>query len=90
TPTHSSKSSLSLAPGVCVPPARRAARPAGAPAPPPAAEPFDPLAGGFPVPPKPGQHLAPVPRRRPRRERELIVSGGTNTDSDREEGAENA
>ncbi|MEU7601543.1 NADH-quinone oxidoreductase subunit H, partial [Streptomyces sp. NPDC041003] len=49
------------------------------------AVPFDPLAGGFPVPPKPGQHLAPVPRRRPRSERELIVSGGTNTDSDREE-----
>lgn len=55
-----------------------------------AAEPFDPLAGGFPVPPKPGQHLAPVPRRRPRSERELIVSGAANTDSDREEGAENA
>ncbi|MET9886408.1 NADH-quinone oxidoreductase subunit NuoH [Streptomyces sp. NPDC006430] len=54
-----------------------------------AARPFDPLAGGFPVPPKPGQHLAPVPRRRPRTERELIVSGGANTDSDREEGAEN-
>ncbi|MFJ3882847.1 NADH-quinone oxidoreductase subunit NuoH [Streptomyces sp. NPDC090077] len=53
-----------------------------------AAEPFDPMAGGFPVPPKPGQHLAPVPRRRPRGERELIVSGGTNTDSDREEGAD--
>lgn len=52
------------------------------------AEPFDPLAGGFPVPPKPGQHLAPVPRRRPRSERELIVSGGANPDSDREEGAE--
>ncbi|MFE2325019.1 NADH-quinone oxidoreductase subunit NuoH [Streptomyces sp. NPDC059385] len=51
--------------------------------------PFDPLAGGFPVPPKPGQHLAPVPRRRSRSERELIVSGGTNTESDREEGAEN-
>ncbi|MFC9583899.1 NADH-quinone oxidoreductase subunit NuoH [Streptomyces yangpuensis] len=51
--------------------------------------PFDPLAGGFPVPPKPGQHLAPVPRRRPRSERELIVSGGANTESDREEGAEN-
>ncbi|WP_412077126.1 NADH-quinone oxidoreductase subunit NuoH [Streptomyces xanthophaeus] len=53
------------------------------------AEAFDPMAGGFPVPPKPGQHLAPVPRRRPRSERELIVSGGANTDSDREEGAEN-
>ncbi|UQX02439.1 NADH-quinone oxidoreductase subunit NuoH [Streptomyces sp. RerS4] len=51
-----------------------------------AAEPFDPMAGGFPVPPKPGQHLAPVPRRRPRGERELIASGGTNNDSDREEG----
>ncbi|MEW1639385.1 NADH-quinone oxidoreductase subunit NuoH [Streptomyces sp. NPDC093801] len=51
-----------------------------------AAEPFDPMAGGFPVPPKPGQHLAPVPRRRPRGERELIASGGTHTDSDREEG----
>ncbi|MEU5148266.1 NADH-quinone oxidoreductase subunit NuoH [Streptomyces yangpuensis] len=47
--------------------------------------PFDPLAGGFPVPPKPGQHLAPVPRRRSRSERELIASGGANTDSDREE-----
>ncbi|GLX18681.1 MULTISPECIES: NADH-quinone oxidoreductase subunit NuoH [Streptomyces] len=55
-----------------------------------AAEPFDPMAGGFPVPPKPGQHLAPVPRRRPRGERELIVSGGANTDSDREEGADHA
>nr|WSX50376.1 NADH-quinone oxidoreductase subunit NuoH [Streptomyces sp. NBC_00974] len=54
-----------------------------------AAEPFDPLAGGFPVPPKPGQHLAPVPRRRPRSERELMVSGAPTTDSDREEGAEN-
>ncbi|MER5733012.1 NADH-quinone oxidoreductase subunit NuoH [Streptomyces sp. NPDC002138] len=52
------------------------------------AAPFDPLAGGFPVPPKPGQSLAPVPRRRPRSERELIVSGGPNSDSDREEGAE--
>lgn len=54
-----------------------------------AAESFDPLAGGFPVPPKPGQQLAPVPRRRPRSARELIASGGANTDSDREEGAEN-
>ena len=49
---------------------------------------FDPMAGGFPVPPQPGQPLPPVPRRRPRSERELIVSGGPNTDSDREEGAE--
>ncbi|AOR32711.1 NADH-quinone oxidoreductase subunit H [Streptomyces fodineus] len=43
---------------------------------------FDPMAGGFPVPPLPGQELPPVPRRRPRRERELIVSGGTDTVSD--------
>jgi NADH-quinone oxidoreductase subunit H len=49
---------------------------------PPAA--FDPMAGGFPVPPLPGQTLPPVPRRRPRQERELIVSGGADTDSDRE------
>ncbi|MFJ1745801.1 NADH-quinone oxidoreductase subunit NuoH [Streptomyces sp. NPDC088116] len=43
---------------------------------------FDPMAGGFPVPPLPGQTLPPVPRRRSRRERELIVSGGGNTVSD--------
>ncbi|MEU6505292.1 NADH-quinone oxidoreductase subunit NuoH [Streptomyces sp. NPDC046942] len=43
---------------------------------------FDPMAGGFPVPPLPGQELPPVPRRRPRRERELIVSGGSDTVSD--------
>jgi len=50
----------------------------------PAEEPaaFDPMAGGFPVPPLPGQTLPPVPRRRPRRERELIVSGGSDTVSD--------
>jgi NADH-quinone oxidoreductase subunit H len=46
---------------------------------------FDPMAGGFPVPPMPGQELPPVPRRRPRGERELIVSGGLNTDSDGKE-----
>ncbi|AJT66239.3 NADH-quinone oxidoreductase subunit H [Streptomyces lydicus] len=47
---------------------------------------FDPMAGGFPVPPLPGQSLPPVPRRRPRwgpeSERELIVSGGVDTVSD--------
>ncbi|MFF9786130.1 NADH-quinone oxidoreductase subunit NuoH [Streptomyces nigrescens] len=43
---------------------------------------FDPMAGGFPVPPLPGQTVPPVPRRRPRRERELIVSGGADTVSD--------
>ncbi|MET9291546.1 NADH-quinone oxidoreductase subunit NuoH [Streptomyces sp. NPDC003077] len=41
---------------------------------------FDPMAGGFPVPPLPGQTLPPVPRRRSRwAERELIVSGGPDT-----------
>jgi NADH-quinone oxidoreductase subunit H len=50
----------------------------------PPAEPagFDPMAGGFPVPPLPGQELPPVPRRASRRERELIVSGGPDTQSD--------
>jgi NADH-quinone oxidoreductase subunit H len=43
---------------------------------------FDPMAGGFPVPPLPGQQLPPVPRRRSRTERELVVSGGTDTLSD--------
>jgi NADH-quinone oxidoreductase subunit H len=43
---------------------------------------FDAMAGGFPVPPLPGQELPPVPRRRSRRERELIVSGGPDTQSD--------
>ncbi|WP_415951239.1 NADH-quinone oxidoreductase subunit NuoH [Streptomyces sp. KLOTTS4A1] len=46
---------------------------------------FDPMAGGFPVPPKPGQTLPPVPRRRSRQERELVVSGGTDTPSDGKE-----
>ncbi|MCG0286318.1 NADH-quinone oxidoreductase subunit NuoH [Streptomyces sp. PSAA01] len=46
---------------------------------------FDPMAGGFPVPPLPGQTLPPVPRRRPRTERELIVSGGPDTASDGKE-----
>jgi len=43
---------------------------------------FDAMAGGFPVPPLPGQELPPVPRRASRRERELIVSGGSDTGSD--------
>ncbi|MFD4995074.1 NADH-quinone oxidoreductase subunit NuoH [Streptomyces buecherae] len=46
---------------------------------------FDPMAGGFPVPPLPGQTPPPVPRRRPRQERELIVSGGGDTVSDGKE-----
>ncbi len=32
---------------------------------------FDPMAGGFPVPPLPGQTLPPVPRRQPRGQRQL-------------------
>lgn len=46
---------------------------------------FDPMAGGFPVPPLPGQTLPPVPRRRPRGERELIASGPAETASDGKE-----
>ncbi|MEV5568125.1 NADH-quinone oxidoreductase subunit H, partial [Streptomyces sp. NPDC052196] len=45
---------------------------------------FDPMAGGFPVPPLPGQTLPPVPRRRPRHQGQLIVSGGADTQSDAE------
>ncbi|MFI1739268.1 NADH-quinone oxidoreductase subunit NuoH [Streptomyces sioyaensis] len=46
-------------------------------------EAFDPMAGGFPVPPLPGQSLPPVPRRRPRGgDRELIVSGRVDTVGD--------
>lgn len=33
---------------------------------------FDPMAGGYPVPPLPGQTLPPVPRRRSRAERALV------------------
>lgn len=45
-------------------------------------EPFDPMAGGYPVPPLPGQTLPPVPRRRPRRDRALVnAGGGDGTDS---------
>ncbi|WP_372442659.1 NADH-quinone oxidoreductase subunit NuoH [Streptomyces pactum] len=43
------------------------------------APPFDPLAGGFPVPPLPGQTLPPVPRRRPRQERQLVGNGPAET-----------
>ncbi|MFF3895056.1 NADH-quinone oxidoreductase subunit NuoH [Streptomyces sp. NPDC001812] len=43
---------------------------------------FDPMAGGFPVPPLPGQELPPVPRRPSRQERKLVASGGPDTHSD--------
>ncbi|MCZ4122233.1 NADH-quinone oxidoreductase subunit NuoH [Streptomyces sp. H39-S7] len=38
-------------------------------------EPFDPMAGGFPVPPLPGQTLPPVPRRRSRGQGEPQLVG---------------
>ncbi|WP_190131431.1 NADH-quinone oxidoreductase subunit NuoH [Streptomyces mashuensis] len=46
---------------------------------------FDPMAGGHPVPPLPGQTVPPVPRRRPRGEGHLIVSGGVDTVRDEKE-----
>ncbi|MEE1940446.1 NADH-quinone oxidoreductase subunit NuoH [Streptomyces sp. TRM 70361] len=43
---------------------------------------FDPTAGGYPVPPLPGQTLPPVPRRRPRHERETAsVAAGADGES---------
>ncbi|MFE0878532.1 NADH-quinone oxidoreductase subunit NuoH [Streptomyces smyrnaeus] len=51
-------------------------------------EPFDPMAGGYPVPPLPGQTLPPVPRRPSRadrdREREPVgaQAGGSTTATD--------
>ncbi|MEV6104607.1 NADH-quinone oxidoreductase subunit NuoH [Streptomyces sp. NPDC051940] len=39
---------------------------------------FDPMAGGFPVPPLPGQTLPPVPRR-PSRQRELVGGAAPET-----------
>ncbi|MDJ1133748.1 NADH-quinone oxidoreductase subunit NuoH [Streptomyces iconiensis] len=43
--------------------------------------PFDPMAGGYPVPPLPGQKLPPVPRRpsRAAREREPVAAGPPGT-----------
>ncbi|MTE20472.1 NADH-quinone oxidoreductase subunit NuoH [Streptomyces sp. TRM43335] len=47
-----------------------------------AEEPFDPMAGGYPVPPLPGQTLPPAPRRRPRREREPVgVASGADSEA---------
>ncbi|MBU7598330.1 NADH-quinone oxidoreductase subunit NuoH [Streptomyces sp. P38-E01] len=45
------------------------------------AKPFDPMAGGYPVPPLPGQTLPPVPRRRSRADREpvTVAAGGSET-----------
>ncbi|MGI5349506.1 NADH-quinone oxidoreductase subunit NuoH [Streptomyces sp. CA-250714] len=53
---------------------------------PPPEKPFDPMAGGFPVPPLPGQTLPPVPRRPSRadRDREPVgaQAGGPTTATD--------
>lgn len=46
---------------------------------------FDPMAGGFPVPPRPGQTLPPVPRRRPRGERQLVSATDTAETPDKEQ-----
>jgi NADH-quinone oxidoreductase subunit H len=56
----------------------RGAKKAEAEAGPPPA--FDPMAGGFPVPPKPGQTLPPVPRRRPRADRGLVGTAAETTE----------
>lgn len=61
-------------------------------------KPFDPMAGGFPVPPLPGQTLPPVPRRPSRadrdREREPVAAGTASTagsaGSTEERGSEDA
>jgi NADH-quinone oxidoreductase subunit H len=52
-------------------------------------EPFDAFAGGYPVPPLPGQELPPSPRRLRRQQAESQVAtsaraGGTPTDTDQE------
>ena len=42
---------------------------------------FDPMAGGYPLPPMPGQTLPPVPRRRPRGERQLVGTAESSSES---------
>ncbi|MGW0658062.1 NADH-quinone oxidoreductase subunit NuoH [Streptodolium elevatio] len=46
-----------------------------------AKEPFDPMAGGFPVPPLPGQELPPVPRRNVRRTEPVGAAVGAGSSS---------
>ncbi|WP_461026159.1 NADH-quinone oxidoreductase subunit NuoH [Streptomyces sparsus] len=43
---------------------------------------FDPMAGGYPVPPLPGQSLPAVPRRRSRHEQPATVPAGAGGDRD--------
>ncbi|GAA2139746.1 NADH-quinone oxidoreductase subunit NuoH [Kitasatospora kazusensis] len=52
----------------------------------PAAE-FDPMAGGYPVPPLPGQELPPVPRRPSRAPRLQEALNGSTSNADRSEGS---
>ena len=54
---------------------KRAAGEGGALAPP---ERFDPMAGGYPVPPLPGQQAERVPRRPSRAERQLVGANGSS------------
>jgi NADH-quinone oxidoreductase subunit H len=46
-----------------------------------AADEFDPMAGGFPVPPLPGQQLPPVPRRGPRTQETVAALKGADDDA---------
>jgi NADH-quinone oxidoreductase subunit H len=60
---------------------------AGGPLAPP--ERFDPMAGGYPVPPLPGQQAPPVPRRPSRAQRQLVGANGPDapqTDKTKEDG----
>jgi NADH-quinone oxidoreductase subunit H len=52
--------------------------------------PFDPMAGGFPVPPMPGQSLPPVPRRQPRGARQLVPSAEKSPQATNGEEADDA
>jgi NADH-quinone oxidoreductase subunit H len=52
------------------------AQAAGGPLAPP--DRFDPMAGGFPVPPLPGQQAQQVPRRPSRAQRQLVGANGPN------------
>ena len=53
-----------------------------------AQQPFDPMAGGYPVPPLPGQTLPPVPRRRSRYVPPQPEKAAVGASSDGEEAAE--
>ncbi len=52
--------------------------------------PFDPMAGGYPVPPLPGQTPPPVPRRRSRSQRELVTTADNSAQAKNGEEADDA